>query len=146
MNAIQVMRQRAYQSGNLKSNQQQNVQVHQAGQRTSTSGFSRRTTDDGRAAAPQTIIIQPAQPDVVYVPTSNPTVVYAAPVPVYPDYSTGDMIAISLISFGVGVAIGAAVSGGSCCGWGWNSGNSGWHNNTVVYNHNTYIFQLEHVR
>jgi hypothetical protein len=29
---------------------------------------------------PQTIVIQPAQPTVVYVPTYNPTVVYGAPV------------------------------------------------------------------
>ncbi len=88
----------------------------------------------------QTIIIQPAQPDVVYVPTYNPTVVYGAPVAVYPGYSTGAMVATSLLSFGVGIAVGAAISGGGgCCGWGWNSWGCGWHNNTVVYNHNTYI-------
>src|SRR5215472_3851557 len=118
MNAVQVMRQRAQQSGSLKSNQQQTVTVQ---------------------TPPQTIVIQPAQPDVVYVPTYNPTVVYGAPVPAYPGYSTGDMVATSLISFGVGVAVGAAISGGGCCGWGWNSWNCGWHSNTVVYNHNTYI-------
>jgi len=70
----------------------------------------------------QTIIIQPSQPDVVYVPTYNPTVVYGTPVPAYPGYSTGAMVATSLISFGVGVAVSAAVSGGGCCGLGWNSG------------------------
>ena len=141
MNAVQVMRQRAYQSGNLKSNQQQNVQVQNqapgsAPPPPASSGEPQTTVVQ---PPPQTIIIQPAQPDVVYVPTYNPTVVYGAPVPVYPGYSTGDMIATSLISFGVGVAVGAAVSGGGCCGWGWNSWNTGWHNNTVVYNHNTYI-------
>ncbi|HEX8894932.1 MAG TPA: DUF3300 domain-containing protein [Terriglobales bacterium] len=141
MNAVQVMRQRAYQSGNLKSNQQQNVQVQNqapgsAPPPPASSGEPQTTVVQ---PPPQTIIIQPAQPDVVYVPTYNPTVVYGAPVPVYPGYSTGDMIATSLISFGVGVAVGAAVSGGGCCGWGWNSWNTGWHNNTVIYNHNTYI-------
>lgn len=141
MNAVQVMRQRAYQSGNLKSNQQQNVQVqNQApGSAPPPSASSGEPQTTVVQPPPQTIIIQPAQPDVVYVPTYNPTVVYGAPVPVYPGYSTGDMIATSLISFGVGVAVGAAVSGGGCCGWGWNSWNTGWHNNTVIYNHNTYI-------
>ena len=89
---------------------------------------------------PQTIIIQPAQPEVVYVPTYNPTVVYGAPVAAYPGYSTGAMVATSLLSFGVGIAVGAAISGGGgCCGWGCNSWGCGWNNSTVVYNHNTYI-------
>ncbi len=142
MNAVQVMRQRAYQSGNLKSNQQQNVSVQNqapgagAPPPPASSGEPQTTIVQ---PPPQTIIIQPAQPEVVYVPTYNPTVVYGAPVPVYPGYSTGDMIATSMISFGVGIAVGAAISGGGCCGWGWNSWNCGWHNNTVVYNHNTYI-------
>jgi hypothetical protein len=141
MNAVQVMRQRAYQAGNLKSNQQQNVQVQNqapgaAPPPPASSGEPQTTIVQ---PPPQTIIIQPAQPDVVYVPTYNPTVVYGAPVAVYPGYSTGAMVATSLISFGVGVAVGAAISGGGCCGWGWNSWNCGWHNNTVVYNHNTYI-------
>jgi hypothetical protein len=141
MNAVQVMRQRAYQAGNLKSNQQQNISVQNqapgsAPPPQASSGEPQVTVVQ---PPPQTIIIQPAQPDVVYVPTYNPTVVYGAPVPVYPGYSTGAMVATSLISFGLGVAVGAAVSGGGCCGWGWNSWNCGWHNNTVVYNHNTYI-------
>src|SRR5215467_7590193 len=141
MNAVQVMRQRAYRAGNLKSNQQQNVQVQNqapgsAPPPPASSGEPQTTIVQ---PPPQTIIIQPAQPDVVYVPTYNPTVVYGAPVPAYPGYSTGDMIATSLISFGVGVAVGAAISGGGCCGWGWNSWGCGWHSNTVVYNHNTYI-------
>jgi len=138
MNAVQVMRERAYQSGNLKSNQQQNVSVqNQApGSATASSGQPQTTVVQ---APPQTIVIQPAQPQVVYVPTYNPTVVYGAPVPAYPGYSTGAMVATSVISFGVGIAVGAAISGGGCCGWGWNSWGCGWHNSTVVYNHNTYI-------
>jgi hypothetical protein len=93
-------------------------------------------------APPQTIVIQPAQPQVVYVPTYNPAVVYGAPVPVYPGYvappSTGAVVATGLISFGVGMAVGAAMSN-NCCGWGWNSWGCGWHNSTVVYNRNTYV-------
>ena len=120
MNAVQVMRQRAYQSGNLKSNQQQNVTVqNQAPGRRRLQRPPRRPQVTVVQPPPQTIIIQPAQPEVVYVPTYNPTVVYGAPVPVYPGYSTGAMVATSLISFGVGIAVGAAISGGGgCCGWG----------------------------
>lgn len=142
MNAVQVMRQRAYAAGNLKSNQQQNVTVQNqapgaAPPPAAAEGEEPQTTVV--QAPPQTIIIQPAQPEIVYVPTYNPTVVYGAPVPVYPGYSTGAMVATSLLSFGVGIAVGAAISGGGCCGWGYNSWGCGWHNNTVVYNHNTYI-------
>lgn len=139
MNAIQVMRQRAYQAGNLKTTPQQNVKLQRqapgsAGPALASSGQAQVTVVQ---PPPQTIIIQPAQPEVVYVPTYNPTVVYGAPVPAYPGYSTGDMVAASLISFGVGVAVGAAISGGGCCGW--NSWGCGWHNSTVVYNHNVFI-------
>jgi len=49
-----------------------------------------------------TIKIVPAQPQVIYVPQYNPEVVYVDSGP-----STGDVIAASVISFGVGMAIGA---------------------------------------
>jgi hypothetical protein len=141
MNAIQVMRQRAQQAGNLKSNQQQSVSVENQAPGTApaapaSSGAPQTTIVQ---APPQTIVIQSAQPDVVYVPTYNPTVVYGAPVATYPGYSTGAMVATGLISFGLGIAVGAAISGGGCCGWGYNSWGCGWNNSTVVYNRNTYI-------
>ena len=143
MNAVQVMRQRAYDAGNLKSNEQQNISVEQQppGEQAqapapASSGQPQVTVVQ---SPPQTIVIQPAQPEVVYVPTYNPTAVYGAPVPAYPGYSTGAMVATSLLSFGVGIAVGAAMSGGGCCGWGYNSWGAGWHNSTVVYNHNTYV-------
>jgi len=142
MNAVQVMRQRAYQAGNLKTTQQQNVTVQNQAPGTAPpptpEGAEEQTTVV--QPPPQTIIIQPVQPTVVYVPTYNPTVVYGAPVPAYPGYSTGALVATSLLSFGVGIAVGAAISGGGgCCGWGYNSWGCGWHNSTVVYNHNTYV-------
>jgi hypothetical protein len=142
MNAVQVMRQRAYQAGNLKSNPQQNVTVQNqqpgtAAPAPASSGEAQTTIVQPPA---QTIIIEPTQPTVVYVPTYNPTVVYGAPVAVYPGYSTGAMVATSLISFGVGIAVGAAISGGGgCCGWGWNSWGCGWHNSSVTYNRNVYV-------
>jgi Protein of unknown function (DUF3300) len=141
MNAVQVMRQRAYQAGNLKSSQQQNVTVQNQAPGTAPPPTPSEAPEVTVVQPPpQTIIIQPAQPEVVYVPTYNPTVVYGAPVPVYPGYSTGAMVATGLLSFGVGIAVGAAISGGGgCCGWGYNSWGCGWNNSTVVYNHNTYI-------
>jgi hypothetical protein len=141
MNAVQVMRQRAYQAGNLKSSPQQNVSVQNEapGAAAPAEASSGAPQVNVVQPPPQTIVIQPAQPDVVYVPTYNPTVVYGAPVAVYPGYSTGAMVATSLLSFGVGIAVGAAINGGGCCGWGYNSWGAGWNNSSVSYNRNTYI-------
>lgn len=141
MYTVQVMRQRAYQAGNLKSTPQQNVAVQsQAPGATAAPASLGQSEVTVVQPPPQTIVIQPAQPDVVYVPTYNPTAVYGTPVPAYPGYSTGEMVATSLLSFGAGIAVGAAISGGGgCCGWGWNSWGCGWNNSTVVYNRNTYV-------
>jgi hypothetical protein len=141
MNAVQVMRQRAQQAGSLKTNQQQNVSVESQAPGAAPPPESSSPPEPVVVQAPpQTIIIQPAQPQVVYVPTYNPTVVYGASVAAYPGYSSGDMALASVISFGVGIAVGAAIANNnSCCGWGWNSWGCGWHNSTVIYNRNTYI-------
>lgn len=142
MNAVQVMRKRASQAGNLKSSAQQTVTTEPAAAPQQQSSASQQPTVV--QAPPQTIVIQPAQPTVVYVPSYNPTVVYGAPVAVYPGYvpppppSTGALVATGLISFGIGMAVGAAMSN-SCCGWGWNSWGCGWHSSTVVYNRNVYV-------
>jgi hypothetical protein len=114
MTAIQTLRAQAQAKGNLKSTPQITV-VQQS---------------------PQTIVIQSANPQVVYVPEYNPAVIYGYPyvVPAYvaPAYSTGDMVAASMLSFGAGIAVGAMMSGG-CCGWGYSSWNCGWHGTAVVY-------------
>ncbi len=105
MEAVQKLRAKAQAAGNLKSTSEQKIVVEQA-------------------APPQTIIkIEPANPQVVYVPTYNPTVVYGTwPYPAYPPYSyypPGYVAGASLISFGVGMAVGAAIWGN--CNW--NGGN-----------------------
>ena len=114
MTAIQTLRSQAKDKGNLKSTQQITV-VQQS---------------------PQTIVIQSANPQVVYVPQYDPAVIYGYPyvVPSYvaPVYSTGDMVAASMLSFGAGIAVGAMMSGG-CCGWGYSSWNCGWHGTAVIY-------------
>ena len=118
MASVQRLRKQAKDAGNLKSTSQQTVKTE---------------TQQGQ----QVIVIQPANPQVVYVPDYNPTVVYGTPY-YPPGYSTSAVVATAVISFGVGMAVGAAMSGG-CCGWGWNSWGCGWHGGTVVYNRNVYV-------
>ena len=68
----------------------------------------------------QVITIEPANPQVVYVPAYNPTVVYGAwPYPASPPYypyPPGYAFGAAALSFGVGMAVGAAVWGN--CNWG----------------------------
>ena len=86
--SVQRLRAQAVQYGNLKSSSQQKVETQQ---------------DNGK----QVIVIQPANPQVIYVPQYNPETVYvAAP----PAPSTGAVVATSIISFGLGVAVGAMFS------------------------------------
>ena len=114
MSAVQVLRAQAEAAGNLKSGSQITV-VQQA---------------------PNVIVIQPTNPQVVYVPVYNPTVVYGAPV-VTPGYSAADVAAVGLLAFGVGIAVGAAMSS-SCCAWGYSYWNTNWHSGAVVYRSNVY--------
>jgi hypothetical protein len=68
MDRVQILRKKAQDAGNLKSNDQQKVTT---------------TTADSK----QAIVIEPAQPQTVYVPVYQPTVVYGAwPYPTYPPY------------------------------------------------------------
>lgn len=117
MEAVQRMRQRAQSKGALQSTKEQQVST---------------TTQGGNTY----IEIQPASPEVVYVPEYNPVAVWGEPVypypPIYYPPSTGAIIAASAISFGVGVAVGAIWSGG-WNGWGWGCG---WGRNNVVINNN----------
>ncbi len=113
MTAVQTLRTQAQKAGNLKSGPQITV-VQQS---------------------PQTIVIQPTNPQIVYVPEYNPTIVYGTPY-VTPGYSTGDLVATGLLSFGAGMAIGAMMSGGY--GWGYSSWNCNWHGGAVYYHGGAY--------
>ena len=113
--AIQTMRQRAKQAGNLKSTSQQKVK--QQG---------------------QTIVIEPAEPDIVYVPEYDPWLVYGGPVPVFPGWYPypGMFLDGPGIAFGVGFGIGIFAG----FGWGWHHWDFDWHRDgRVVFNHDTYI-------
>lgn len=80
--------------------------------------------------SPQTIVIEPTDPGVVYVPQYDPAAVYGTPY-VTPGYTWAGVAAGSLLGFGAGVTLGAMA--GSCCGWG--SWNTNWAGGAVVYNH-----------
>jgi hypothetical protein len=114
MDAIQVMRQRAQQAGNLKSTPQQAV-----------------TDQDS------TISIQPVDPQVVYVPAYDPWLVYGAPIVAWPDWYAypGLWFGGPYLSFGVGFGIGYL--GGY--GWGWSSWGTDWRGHAVHYGRGPYI-------
>jgi Protein of unknown function (DUF3300) len=104
--SIQRLRAQAYASGALRSTPQQQVVVQQPSGQT-------------------VYVIQPASPQVVYVPQYDPAVVYVRP-------SSNAIVAASLISFGVGIGIGALLVDNrpwGWGGWGWN-----WGSRRVYYN------------
>jgi Protein of unknown function (DUF3300) len=114
MDAIQRMRAKAQAQGNLQSNEQQKVIVETAAAAPAQPG-------QPAPSGEQTVIkIEPTNPQVVYVPSYNPTVAYGPPPPAYPPYYYPYPPAYpwgaAAISFGVGMAVGAAVWGG--CNWG----------------------------
>jgi uncharacterized membrane protein YgcG len=113
MDAIQVMRQKAQQAGNLKDTPQQTVQ---------TQGSD--------------IVIQPATPDVVYVPAYDPWLVYGYPVAAWPGWYPYPGIWFGGPSIFWGVGFGIGFWGGY--GWGWGHWGFDWHNHYAVYNHNRY--------
>jgi uncharacterized membrane protein YgcG len=113
MDAIQVMRQKAQQAGNLKDTPQQTVQ---------TQGSD--------------IVIQPAAPDVVYVPAYDPWLVYGYPVAAWPGWYPYPGIWWGGPSLYWGVGFGIGFYGGY--GWGWGHWGVGWSNHYVVYNNNRY--------
>lgn len=111
LEAIQRLRGRADQAGNLKSSKEQTVTKAQEGGQT-------------------VIKIEPADPQVVQVPSYNPTVVYGAwPYPAYPPYYPYYYApGAALFTFTMGVAVGAALWGN--CNWGGGNVNI----NTTRYN------------
>lgn len=101
MDSVQRLRVQAQKAGNLKSTPQQKV--------------TSSTTNDKTV-----VVIEPADPQVVYVPSYNPSVVYGTwAYPSYPPYyyppPPGSVFATSLVaglSFGLGVAAVNSMWGG----------------------------------
>jgi hypothetical protein len=101
MDAVQVMRERAEKAGDLKTTPQQTV---------STQG--------------STIVVQPADPQVVYVPAYDPWMAYGDPIGAWPGWYPypGIWYGGPYLSFGMGFGIG--YFGGF--GWGWNHWGFNW--------------------
>jgi Protein of unknown function (DUF3300) len=106
MDAVQRKRTEAQQAGNLKTSPEMVVATQKA--------------ENGQ----QYVEIKPANPQVVYVPQYNPVTIYITPAPTTvvvaapqtttttqasSGVSTGSAVAIGLLSFGVGMAIGSAM-------------------------------------
>jgi hypothetical protein len=124
MDAVQRQRKRAYDSGKLQSTPQQTVE---------------RSNDNGQ----QVIVIQPPQPNVIYVPVYDPVAIWGPPAwypwgpfwyPPRPRYGL-------VVGAGFGFFIGVGVSSyfnhwGGWGGWGWGCG---WRGRNVVINNNFYV-------
>jgi Protein of unknown function (DUF3300) len=129
MGAVQRMRKKAKDKGALESNEQQKVETKVVEKK-------------------EVIIVESKNPEVIYVPSYSPAVVYGPP-PVYypyppiyyPPYTPG----MAFVSFGVGMMWGAAMWGGACCHAGW-GGNNIYINNNNNFNRNTNINRNTNVR
>ncbi|WP_274643734.1 DUF3300 domain-containing protein [Pseudomonas serbica] len=126
MNGVQRLRHQAQAAGNLQSNQYQNVTIQNVAPAAPAPAATTAAPAPAEAPASSssTIIIQPADPQVVYVPTYNPTTTYgtwaypASPPAYYPPppaYYPGQALMAGL-AFGTGVAIVGALWGE--CDWG----------------------------
>jgi hypothetical protein len=131
MATIQNLRAKAYAAGNLRSTDQQIV----------------RREDT-------IIVVEPARPQVVYVPVYNPTVVYGPwwypaypPYVVYPYryYSPGAAIATGVIVFGTAVAV--AVAWNHWWGyWDWRHRNVYVNVNRTVNIHKTTVIHTRQIQ
>ena len=94
LDAVQRLRKQAADMGNLQSSEQMKV-----------------TTEPQNDQ--QVIVVQPAQPEVVYVPQYDPAAVYTTPppattvatTPASTGHSTGTLVTTGLLSFGAGILV-----------------------------------------
>ena len=113
MDAVQVMRRRAQQAGNLKTTPQQTVETEGS-----------------------TIVIQPAAPEVVYVPAYDPWVVYGEAIVAWPGWYPypGIWYDGPYLWWGIGFETAWFAS----WGWGWGHWGCDWHHHWATYGHNRY--------
>jgi hypothetical protein len=116
MDAVQVMRRRAQEAGNLNSTPQQKV------------------TTEG-----SDIEIEPVSPEIVYVPAYDPWVVYGGPIVAWPGWYPYPGIWYDGPSLFFGVGFGIGFFGGY--GWGWHHWGADWHHHYAVHDHERYYSQ-----
>jgi len=114
LDAVQVLRQQAQAAGRLMSTSQQTV---------STQG--------------QTIVIEPVDPQLVYVPAYDPWLAYGAPLAAYPGWVgvPGIFYDGPDLYFGAGIGIGLFAG----VAWGMHDWGLDWHHRRMIYNHEPYI-------
>lgn len=99
LDTVQIMRGKAHDAGNLATTEQQVVTVEKE----------------------KIIVIESSSPEIIYVPTYSPIVVYGVgwgyPHYYYPPFYYPPPPGYGLVTFGVGLAVGAALWGD--CHWGW---------------------------
>src|SRR6266478_8679008 len=113
MDAVQVMRQRAQEAGNLLTTEQQTV-----------------TTQDSN------IVIEAAAPEIVYVPAYDPWVIYGDPIVAWPGWYPypGIWYGGPYLSFGPAFGIGWYRG----YGWGWHHWGFDWRDQYVIHDHDRY--------
>ncbi|MEN2387271.1 DUF3300 domain-containing protein [Comamonas sp. A7-5] len=168
MNAIQVMRNRAYKAGTLKTSSQLKVNLASTPAAVAyTPGAVVTPLPDPVIEPPEQFIeISPTQVDTVYVPQYDPAAVYGQPLPVYGGYRyvevpppapvAGVPVMAGLLGFGTAIVLAGSMDRHPS--WGWNAWNMHWgdperpwrHGErppppqarpAVVYNNTTYISQ-----
>ena len=112
--AVQAMREQARKAGHLNSNEQEQV------------------TTQGN-----TIIIEPANPDVVYLPAYDPWLVYGAPIVAYPGWYPVPGIFWGGVGLSFGIGFGIGFFGGF--GWGWGHWGYDWHGRRAMYDHHAFV-------
>lgn len=114
MDVVQTMRRRAQNAGNLKSTPQEKVDTQS-----------------------QTIVIEPAEPNIVYVPQYDPWLIYGAAVPIWPGWYPVPGLYLSGPGFGFGIGFPIGFFGGF--GWGWHHWGFDWGHRAMVFDHHAYI-------
>ncbi len=113
MAAVQRLRVRAKDSGKLTDTPQENVEVQ---------------NQDGQ----QAIVIEPTDPQVVYVPTYDPSYFWGPPPPYYP---WPDLYYPGIgVGWGWGGGINLGFYFGGCCGWGGWGWTPGWFGGGISVN------------
>ena len=113
-NAVQEMRQQAQKAGHLNSNKQEQV------------------TTQGN-----TIVIEPANPEVVYVPAYDPWLVFGAPIVAYPGWYPVPGIFWGGVGLSFGLGFGIGYFGGF--GWGWGHWGYDWHDRRAFFDHHAFV-------
>jgi hypothetical protein len=111
--AVQTLRQQARNAGHLNSNEQEKI------------------TTQG-----STIVIEPANPEVVYVPAYDPWLVYGAPILAYPGWYPVPGIFWGGVGLSFGIGFGIGYFGGF--GWGWHHWGYDWHDRHAFFDHHAF--------